>query len=209
MAFILFLFVMPFENEYIEKYGEKAVEAYKRSLRHSDVKESTPKSSRVKPQLKRSASCSRHPSVGKGNSSNGVKKGSNKSTIINPSDKSKHRQLNSVQLYLHPTKKKLVIGDVSTPRETPLKANMGKKTAKPVATTNVNVYVNAMNRSKSKESTPCRDKGERKKSRRTANGGELLNQAISSLSDYFSEPEDKNVHKALDTLQKLQRVMHK
>ena len=69
----------------------------------------------------------------------------------NPLQKTKQggRQLNSVQLFIHPTKKKLIISDLSTPKETPNKTLNSRRGQKNL-TTNVNVFVNAMNRSKSK-----------------------------------------------------------
>ena len=84
-------------------------------------------------------------------------------------DQSKHSQLNSLQLFIHPSKKKLVISDLSTPKETPSKNITTRKNHnhKGQMTTNVNVYVNAVHRSKSKDSTPCRDKQKTKRVKHT------------------------------------------
>ena len=65
---------MSFENEYIEKYGQKAVEVYKRSLRHSDVKENSSKTSIGKGKMKRSSSCSRNLSQNKSSQAPYLKK---------------------------------------------------------------------------------------------------------------------------------------
>ena len=135
------LLSMSFEKEYIEKYGQNAIEAYKRSLEHSDFP-SSPGKHLPKSKIKRSSS-SKNVAQSKPHSSGVSQK--------NPLQQKKKQggQLNSVQLFIHPTKKKLVISDLSTPKETPNKTLNSRRGQKNL-TTNVNVFVNAMNRSKSK-----------------------------------------------------------
>jgi hypothetical protein len=155
---------MSFESEYIEKYGQRAVEAYKRSLRHSDVKEKSEKSLTQRNQLRRSNSCSKNQMHGKSGQGSYIKKAGKQGLGC---ERGKG-QVSSLQLVIHPNKKKLVISDLSTPKETPSKTLPSKKGQKMMGTTtNVNVFVNAMNRSKSKESTPCRDKHKTKRYKNT------------------------------------------
>ena len=60
------------------------------------------------------------------------------------------KQLSAFQLLVQPAKKKLVISDANTPKATPSKVKTSKKGHKMIGNTNVNVYVQALNRSKSK-----------------------------------------------------------
>ena len=100
--------------------------------------------------------------------------------------------MNSLQLFIHPSKKKLIIEDMQTPKETPDKQTLSKKKGNNL-TTNVNVYVSAMNRSKSKESTPCRDKTKRIKYKHSFSSSSLLAQINSLLAESLSQENSKNI----------------
>ena len=191
---------MSFEKEYIEKYGQNAIEAYKRSLEHSDFP-SSPGKHLPKSKIKRSSS-SKNVAQPKLHSSGVSQK--------NPLQQKKKQggQLNSVQLFIHPTKKKLVISDLSTPKETPNKTLNSRRGQKNL-TTNVNVFVNAMNRSKSKESSPCRDKQRKKKCKPSFSSSFLLEEVSSLLAGSLPQPEPRKVQRALDLLRMLQRQERK
>jgi hypothetical protein len=192
------IFQMSFDKEYIEMYGKKAVETYKRSLRHSDEPEPPLKPS-LEP-LKRSESCSRYLSKTKPGSSRSRK--ASPKVIKNHEKKQGNGHLSTVQLFLQPNKKKLVISDLGTPKETPNKRKAGKKSQRVLNNTNVNVYVQAMNRSKSKESTPCRDKNNVKTTRPKNYCSETLAKVISLLSSTDMRSSEGNALRETNTIRK-------
>lgn len=151
---------------YLQHYGARAVEAYKRSLQHTD-NANTPQPSpdrTAEKTLRRDKSRYRTHSREKSHKSlpRKNKHCSSKSVLDQHQGKTQRNgpsgpnSFNSIHLNLgmqNPQKKKLVIASVATPKHTPAaKAVIPKQRPEKVAgiSTNVNVYVQAINRSKSK-----------------------------------------------------------
>ena len=114
---------MSFENQYIEKYGQRAIETYKRSLKHSDVVvEQRP--SATKTQLKPKRSHSRKQLSNKSNKSLKNRQIPAKSIAdYNNTSKNRANNVSGFHLSIHPNpqRKRLVIGEIGTPKATPNK----------------------------------------------------------------------------------------
>lgn len=177
--------------------------------------ETAAKGSIDKRTLKRSSSYGKHAISRKATASPYLSKGPKNAS---KHDHKKQGQQNSLRLFINPSKKKLVISDLSTPKETPSKSMTTRKNpqSKVPTTTNVNVYVNAVHRSKSKESTPCRDLHEKgythAKQRTRRKGPSLLSkiELVSTLlADSLNQYESKNIHRAIEVLGSVHRSMGK
>ena len=99
------------------------------------------------------------------------------------SNRGKGQPFNALQLSINPTKKKLMISDLATPKGTPSKTIGIKNDRKISGGTNVNVYVQAINRSKSKESSPGKKFKSSKYSKNKNNPGKTVAKVISLLND--------------------------
>ncbi len=92
------------------------METYKRSLRHSDEKEESPKEPAGKQRIKHSSSCSRYQQLSKSKIGEGKSRKPSPKVAAGREKKIASNSHNTVQLYLQPAKKRLVISDISTPK---------------------------------------------------------------------------------------------